>query len=1103
MERVDVEAEIKGDDIYGDWLVVDRKRNKGRKSRPKTQQELANVQAEIFNTNIDNCGLIDLGSFSTKFTWQGHCRGGRIVHRRLDRSFCNLDWRLKFPEATVEHLVRRHSDHNPILLRCSNAMTCHEGRPFRFQAAWFTHSDYPQLVKNTWSRDRNNIIGCLQNVAQESITFNKEVFGNIFARKKEVEARLQGIQRALENIDSANLLRLQKELLTSYENILFQEEALWFQKSREQWVKLGSRNTSFFHAQCIIRRKRNKIHGIRLSSGEWCTDPEVMKTEALNFFKELFCTNQIVAREGNVNGMAVLDDDALQELARPISKKEVFDALMSMKSYKAPGPDGFQPIFFKLFWNDIGDDIWQFVQSAFANGRYDPKVCENLIVLLPKGDRQVTFKDFRPISLCNVTYKLISKVIVSRLRPFLDGIISPLQNSFIPEKAYDRVNWSFLKDTLVMFKFPPSVISLIMFGITSTSNTILWNGSKAEAFTPKRGLRQGDPLSPYLFVLCMERLGALISKHVADGSWSPMQITKDRTRISHLFFADDVLLFEKANVSQARIVNEVLERFCAMSGLKISLEKSKFCTSAGVSRRRREDIAVVTQIHAIDKFEKYLGFKMFYGKVRKQDFSNVYDRVSAKLASWKSRLLNKAGRVVLANSVLSSLPSYHMQINWLPQGMCDDLDRTVRRFIWKGTGDTGMHLVGWEKITQPRRFGGLGVRIARLQNVSLLGKLIWEISNSPGKLWVKLFIDKYTKGRHLFNVSVSGGSCIWNSLAKALHMLRDGFTFKIGDGNSRFWYYPWALKENLCSTVPFVAIQDTDLKINDVWCNGRWHLEKLYTSIPDEARNSILLLQPYIVNDIPDVWVWQNSSNGVYTTKDADVGKSHGCIIFIIMWFVWCSRNDAIFNNNKAIVHNLVAKVHSMLSFCIAAFKNTTSGSGGNSEQRLVVWPRPAEGTVCLNVHGSMLGSLQTAGFGGLIRNSFSAFLKGFYGTASQSSVLYAEIMAILHGLHLCWNNGYRSIVCYSDSLQAVSLIKDGVSHFHTFANEIHPIRQLLRRDWTIVIEHILREGNACADVLAKKGSSTNSPIVIVDSPPPELSNALSVDARGVVFVRE
>ncbi|MCH86532.1 RNA-directed DNA polymerase (Reverse transcriptase), partial [Trifolium medium] len=148
-------------------------------------------KADTFAGNIDNCGFIDLGCFGTKFTWQGRCRGGRIVHRRLDRSFCNYDWRLKFPEATVEHLVRKHSDHNPILLRCNNAMARHENRPFRFQAAWFTHSEYPDLVRNTWARNRNNIVCSLQNVARESTIFNKDVFGNIFARKKELEARLR------------------------------------------------------------------------------------------------------------------------------------------------------------------------------------------------------------------------------------------------------------------------------------------------------------------------------------------------------------------------------------------------------------------------------------------------------------------------------------------------------------------------------------------------------------------------------------------------------------------------------------------------------------------------------------------------------------------------------------------------------------------------------------------------------------------------------------------------------------------------------------------------------------------------------------------------
>jgi hypothetical protein len=183
----------------------------------------------------------------------------------------------------------------------------------------------------------------------------------------------------------------------------------------------------------------------------------------------------------------------------------VYDALMSMKSYKAPGPDGFQPIFFKLFWDVVGDDMWNFIKIDFKKGYYDPKVCETFIVLLPKGESQRTFKDFRPISLCNVAYKLISKIIMARLRPFLDEVVSPLHNSFIPgrstkdnaivlqevlhfmkkskrkngdmvfkldlEKAYDRANWRFLRDTLTKFNFPPRITSLIMFDITSASNT--------------------------------------------------------------------------------------------------------------------------------------------------------------------------------------------------------------------------------------------------------------------------------------------------------------------------------------------------------------------------------------------------------------------------------------------------------------------------------------------------------------------------------------------------------------------------------------------------------------------------------------------------------
>lgn len=131
-----------------------------------------------------------------------------MISRRLDRGLCDDNWRLNFPEATVEHLVRRKSDHNPLLLRCTNNVSVPSGRPFRFLAAWCTHEEYPDIVRGAWWSSGGSVSNALKNVRNESIIFNKNVFGNIFHRKKSLEARLKGIQRALENIDCASLYHL-------------------------------------------------------------------------------------------------------------------------------------------------------------------------------------------------------------------------------------------------------------------------------------------------------------------------------------------------------------------------------------------------------------------------------------------------------------------------------------------------------------------------------------------------------------------------------------------------------------------------------------------------------------------------------------------------------------------------------------------------------------------------------------------------------------------------------------------------------------------------------------------------------------------------------
>jgi hypothetical protein len=246
------------------------------------------VQADIrkclqFNRWINECNLMEVTTAGTKFTWRGPQWNGRDrVFKKLDRVLCNVSWRLRFQEGFAKVLPRVQSDHHPIIVIHDGETNAGTNRPFRFEAAWATHENFRQLLQENWIRGRD-FVDLLSNLTNNLKVWNKEVFGNIFKRKKELLARLNGIQNS-PNYGYSNFLEnLENELQHQLTTTLYQEECLWYQKSRGKWITDGDRNTKYYHSKTIVRRRCNKIVSLRSGAGEWIEDQETLSNMATNF----------------------------------------------------------------------------------------------------------------------------------------------------------------------------------------------------------------------------------------------------------------------------------------------------------------------------------------------------------------------------------------------------------------------------------------------------------------------------------------------------------------------------------------------------------------------------------------------------------------------------------------------------------------------------------------------------------------------------------------------------------------------------------------------------------------------------------------------------
>ena len=425
----------------------------------------------------------------------GAIEDGGSIKERLDRGICNSEWRLLFPKAVILHLGAINSDHCPLLLD-SNPTDYLMPHLFRFVAAWLRDPRCFEVIRLAWKKVFYGCSGlklCRKQRATTSALkrWNKDEFGYCQTRISELTSQIEVIQSKEVSVTNA---RIKANLQSELNEWLTRNDLIWKQKSREIWLRNGDRNTRFFHLSTIIRRRQDSIDTIRSDFGDWIIEKKDIYSHIEDKFKSLFTEEEISCPPDLGNLMLpVISPEDNAELCKILSAEEIKNVIFNMQSLKAPGPDGLPPLFYKQSWHIVGHSVIKAVQDFFIEGKMHAELNNTLIVLIPKISNPSSINHYRLISLCNVVYKAISKLLVAKLRPMLDTIITPCQSAFVPgrwigenqvivkellhsfktrkvkegfvavkvdlQKAYDRINWGFLKTVISQLGFAPTFIN--------------------------------------------------------------------------------------------------------------------------------------------------------------------------------------------------------------------------------------------------------------------------------------------------------------------------------------------------------------------------------------------------------------------------------------------------------------------------------------------------------------------------------------------------------------------------------------------------------------------------------------------------------------------
>ncbi|XP_060965141.1 uncharacterized protein LOC133034132 [Cannabis sativa] len=803
--------------------------------------------------------LFPLNPIGSKYTW----KHGTICER-LDWGIVNHGWQQTFPKTTLYHLGfygLDHRVHRVVLEDDSMAL------PKQKKSSWLYSSSSRAPISLNAFLDKQQ--ACVNDIRTWNEGFNS------------LSSRIRALERSINTINSnlplsSDNVKQVTALQSQLDSLLYKNEILWKQRFKIHWLQAGNKNTRYFHNKATVRKKRNHIRKLKCSDGRIVTSFGEICNEVCSYFGDLFQTQHSDVEATNLLLSALdksLDTQQIHFLESPFEANEIKQALFQLSV--------------------IGNDLTTVILDVLNNNANFSAINDTLIVLIPKKSNASTLKDFRPISLCSTLYKIVAKILSNRLKLVLGSLISSSQSAFLSEriifdnifiaqevvhainhrkqgklgwaglkldmeKAFDRVEWDFLLAILRKFNFPAKFINLIHQCISSVTIRFNINGQVSDPILPSRGIRQGDPLSPYLFLLCSEGLAAALRLQEQRGFFRGISIARTAPSISHLLFADDTLLFTIASPSYCDALKEALTMYNLATGQRVNYSKSSILFSPNTPPSVRSYFFESLNLEQGPFISKYLGVPQCFGRSKKSSFDFLLQRVSSQLSVWNEKLFSKAGKEVLLKAVIQAIPSYTMSCFRLPASTCQKIEKLMAQFWWGSMGKgSKIHWKSWRTLCSSKFFGGLGFRSLVSHNQAMLAKQAWRVFSNPTSLLATVLKAKYFRHNDFLQAKLGHSpSYTWSSLLWGRDLLKHGLLWKIGNGCSvRTFQDPWIPDlKSPCLRSNDLPPVETGVTLNHYF---------------DNLSVSSILKVPIGGLQRDDALVWNHEASGVFSVKSA------------------------------------------------------------------------------------------------------------------------------------------------------------------------------------------------------------------------------------------